>query len=284
MAEHDKPLLQLDSVCAGYGPTLILDNISITIPRGEAVSVLGRNGVGKTTLLSTIMGHTTLHRGTITMHGEDISREPPYRRSWRGLGLVPQTRRIFPSLTVAENLEVARRPGRWTSEAVYQLFPSLGERRGSMGNHLSGGEQQMLAVGRALIGNPSLILMDEPFEGLAPVIVDELSQVFGRLRAAGEPAIVLVEQHTRLALELTSRTVVLDRGRVVYDGDSQSLIQAPSRLDSLIGVAAADDVGEAGKSFDWARQPPQTTEKGDLSGGTLPHGNRRPFPATRDML
>jgi branched-chain amino acid transport system ATP-binding protein len=238
VVDHPIPLLRLDGVCAGYGPTMILEDVSLTLFPGDAVAVLGRNGVGKTTLLATIMGHTTLHRGSLAFQGDDISREAPFRRSWRGLGLVPQTRRIFPSLTVAENLDVARRPGHWTMEAIYELFPRLAERRRNMGNHLSGGEQQMLAIGRALIGNPLLMLMDEPFEGLAPVIIDELAHMLNGLRAAGEPATLLVEQYTRLALNLTDQAVVLDRGRVVYHGGSRALLDDVSRLDNLIGITA----------------------------------------------
>ena len=170
MAEH---VLDLDNVRAGYGETVVLEDIRLALAPSETVSIIGRNGVGKTTLLATIMGHTTLHSGRISLHGKDISSLATYRRVTAGLGYVPQEREIFPSLTLRENLEVAARPGTWTMETVYELFPRLAERAENRGNQLSGGEQQMLAIGRALIGNPSVLLMDEPSEGLAPVIVEE---------------------------------------------------------------------------------------------------------------
>jgi branched-chain amino acid transport system ATP-binding protein len=182
------------------------------------------------------MGHTTRHRGRIKLHGKDISNLPPHRRARAGLGYVPQEREIFPSLSLRENLEVAARPGRWTLQAVYELFPRLSERQKNRGNQLSGGEQQMLAIGRALIGNPSVILMDEPSEGLAPVIVEELARALKRLSTMSLTLIV-VEQNTRLALDLSSRVVVMDRGRIVYDGASEALSKEPDRLDQLIGVA-----------------------------------------------
>ena len=166
--------LELEGVRAGYGRTVVLDGISLTLAPAATLAVLGRNGVGKTTLLSSIMGHTTLHSGHIRFQGEELVGTPPYERCRRGIGFVPQEREIFPSLTVEENLQVAEQPGRWTIERVYDFFPSLSERRRNRGNQLSGGEQQMLAIGRALMGNPALLLMDEPLEGLAPVIVDAL--------------------------------------------------------------------------------------------------------------
>jgi branched-chain amino acid transport system ATP-binding protein len=200
--------------------------------------VLGRNGVGKTTLLASVLGHTALHAGRIAFRGQSIERLRPFQRARLGIGYVPQEREIFPSLTVDENLTVAARTGpRWTRERVYDLFPSLAARRGNMGNQLSGGEQQMLAIGRALMGNPSLLLLDEPLEGLAPVIVDSLLAALHRLRQEGGLTIVLVEQHARLALEFSSRAVVLDRGRLVYQGDSQTLLDDAQRLAELIGVA-----------------------------------------------
>ena len=209
------------------------------IEAGETVSIIGRNGVGKSTLLSTIMGHTTLHGGAIRLHGKDIVRLATYRRVAAGLGLVPQEREIFPSLSLKENLEVAARPGEWTLEKVYELFPRLAERAGNRGNQLSGGEQQMLAIGRALIGNPTVLLMDEPSEGLAPVIVEELARAVKRLTKAGGLSTVLVEQNSRLALDIAPRAVVMDRGRIVYDGTSEALRNDPARLDQLIGVAKA---------------------------------------------
>jgi branched-chain amino acid transport system ATP-binding protein len=231
--------LDLDNVSAGYGETVVLENIRLAVGAGETLSIIGRNGVGKTTLLSTIMGHTTLHGGAIRLHDRDISKLATYRRVTSGLGLVPQEREIFPSLSLRENLEVAARPGAWTIETVFQLFPRLGERADNRGNQLSGGEQQMLAIGRALIGNPTVLLMDEPSEGLAPVIVEELARAVKRLSEAAELSIILVEQNTRLALEIASRVVVMDRGHIVFDGPSEILQRDPAKLEQLIGVAKA---------------------------------------------
>ncbi len=231
--------LELEHVRAGYGETVVLEDIRLALQPGETVSIIGRNGVGKSTLLATIMGHTTLHGGSIRLKGQDISRMVTYRRVGAGLGLVPQEREIFPSLSVRENLEVAARPGYWTYKAVCDLFPRLSERAANRGNQLSGGEQQMLAIGRALIGNPSVLLMDEPSEGLAPVIVEELARVVTRLAAAKELAMIVVEQNSRLALDIAPRAVVMDRGRIVYDGDSATLRNDPARLEGYIGVVKA---------------------------------------------
>ncbi len=231
--------LALDGVFAGYGETVVLEDIELALAPGETVSIIGRNGVGKSTLLLTVMGHTTLHGGAIRLHGGDIGSLATYRRVTAGLGFVPQEREIFPSLSVRENLEVAARPGAWTLQKVYDLFPRLGERENNRGNQLSGGEQQMLAIGRALIGNPTVLLMDEPSEGLAPVIVEELARAVKRLTQDGGLTTVLVEQNTRLALDIAPRAVVMDRGRIVYDGASETLRNDPARLDHLIGVAKA---------------------------------------------
>jgi branched-chain amino acid transport system ATP-binding protein len=228
--------LTLESVRAGYGRTVVLDGVSLSLRRGATLAVLGRNGVGKTTLMSTIMGHTTLHGGSIRFRGEDITTLPTYMRCRDGIGLVPQEREIFPSLTLEENLTVAARPGRWSLARVYDFFPRLAERRRNHGNQLSGGEQQMLAIGRALMGNPVLMLMDEPLEGLAPVIVDALLSGLERLKREDDLALLLVEQHARLALELAETALILDRGAVVFSGASRDLLEAPDRLASLIGV------------------------------------------------
>ncbi len=229
--------LVLDGVSAGYGDTIVLERVALDLaPRGT-LAVLGRNGVGKTTLLATIMGHTRLRAGTIRFAGHEIAGLPAFRRARLGIGFVPQEREIFPSLTVAENLTVAARPGRWSLARVYDFFPPLAERRHHRGNQLSGGEQQMLAIGRALIGNPALVLMDEPLEGLAPVIVDALIEGLDRLKREEGLALLLVEQHARLALELTTQAIVLDRGALVFSGSSRELLAAPDRLDALMGIA-----------------------------------------------
>jgi branched-chain amino acid transport system ATP-binding protein len=231
--------LELDHVFAGYGETVVLEDIQLTLDPGETLSIIGRNGVGKTTLLATIMGHTQLHRGRLSLHGKDISKAATYIRVTLGLGYVPQEREIFPSLSLRENLEVAARPGPWTYQTVCELFPRLGERADNRGNQLSGGEQQMLAIGRALIGNPTVLLMDEPSEGLAPVIVEELARAVKRLTKAGGLSMILVEQNTRLALDIAPRAVVMDRGRIVYDGASETLRNDPAKLEQLIGVVRA---------------------------------------------
>jgi branched-chain amino acid transport system ATP-binding protein len=229
--------LVLDNVVAGYGETVIVESISLTVPSGGTLGVLGRNGVGKTTLLATIMGHTNLRSGRIGFADADISRLASYRRARLGIGFVPQEREIFRSLTVTENLTVAARSGEWSVERVYDLFPPLAARRGNRGNQLSGGEQQMLAIGRALMGNPSLLLMDEPLEGLAPVLVDSLLMAFERLKSEQTLAMVLIEQHARLALEFATHAIVLNRGAMVFSGDSSELLADSDRLHRLIGVS-----------------------------------------------
>ena len=233
--------LKFSGVSAGYGETVVLENVSLSLAAGGTLAVLGRNGVGKTTLLATVMGHTRLHSGGIAFAGKPIETLPTYRRALLGIGYVPQEREIFPSLSVDENLTVAARAtngrSRWNMERVFELFPQLANRRRNMGNQLSGGEQQMLAVGRALMGNPSLLLMDEPLEGLAPVIVDSLIAGFHKLRQDDGLAIVLVEQHARLALEFAEQAVILDRGQTVYDGAAKPLLDDPQKLADLIGVA-----------------------------------------------
>ena len=229
-------VLELRHVTAGYGETVVLEDIDLTLGRGEHVSVIGRNGVGKTTLLATIMGHTTLHRGEVMLGGARLDRVPVFRRARSGLGFVPQEREILPSLSVRENLEVAARPGPWTPERVFELFPNLKARLSSMGDQLSGGEQQMLSIARALLTNPSVLLMDEPTEGLAPVMVEALTTVLPRLRGERALSVVLVEQNSRVALAFSARTVVMDKGRIVYDGESAALRADPEHLARLIGV------------------------------------------------
>jgi branched-chain amino acid transport system ATP-binding protein len=229
--------LALDGVSAGYGDTVVLEAIALELPAGETLAVLGRNGVGKTTLLATIMGHTRLRGGSIRFAGREISGLPAYRRARLGIGFVPQEREIFPSLTVEENLLVAERPGQWSLARIYDFFPSLAARRRNRGNQLSGGEQQMLAIGRALMGNPTLLLMDEPLEGLAPVIVDALLAGLDRLKREDDLALLLVEQHAQLALELSRNAIILDRGAIVFAGTSRELLDAPETLNTLMGVA-----------------------------------------------
>jgi branched-chain amino acid transport system ATP-binding protein len=229
--------LVLADVSAGYGDTVVLDGVSLYLPSGQTLAVLGRNGVGKTTLLATIMGHTRLHRGSIRFVDREISAMPSHRRARLGIGFVAQEREIFPSLSVEENLAVAAQPGQWTVAKVYDFFPSLAERRRNYGNQLSGGEQQMLAIGRALMSNPRLLLMDEPLEGLAPVIIDALLLGLDRLKREDDLALLLVEQHAQLALELAPRAIVLDRGLIVFTGASRELLDEPLHLSQLMGVA-----------------------------------------------
>ena len=230
-------VLKAIRVIAGYGDTIVLDGLSINLEEGESISVIGRNGVGKTTLLATIMGHTTLHSGQILFAGDDQSDTPSFERVKAGLGYVPQEREIFPSLTVDENMNIGAKPGEWTAEKLFELFPNLAERRGNMGNQLSGGELQMLAIARALMTNPKVLLMDEPSEGLAPVIVEELFRVMTQLRDGGGMSIILVEQNTRIALDFSKRTMVMDRGRIIFDGESEILKREPRKLEELIGLS-----------------------------------------------
>jgi branched-chain amino acid transport system ATP-binding protein len=232
---HDAGLV-LREVSAGYGETVVLNRVSLTLKPGATLAVLGRNGVGKTTLLATVMGRTRLHGGAIAFKGAEIDRLPIYRRAGLGLSLVPQEREIFRSLSVEENLAVGERPGRWTLERVYDFFPSLKARRFNRGDRLSGGEQQMLAIGRALMGNPAYLLLDEPLEGLAPVIVDQLLAGLERLKQQEDMALMLVEQHAQLALQFTDDAIVLDRGSVVFRGPSRELAQAPEKMAELLGV------------------------------------------------
>jgi branched-chain amino acid transport system ATP-binding protein len=228
--------LRLRGVSAGYGETHVLEGIDLALSEGESLSLIGRNGVGKSTLLATVMGHTTLHAGEIALGGGRIEASPVHRRALAGLGHVPQEREIFPSLTVRENLELGARPGPWDLARVFALFPQLRERLQNAGSQLSGGEQQMLAIARALLTNPRVLLMDEPTEGLAPVIVQALVKVLARLRDEGGMAILLVEQNSRVALEFSERTVVMDKGRIVYDGASDTLRADPERLAGLIAA------------------------------------------------
>jgi branched-chain amino acid transport system ATP-binding protein len=234
-----EPLLALDDVRAGYAGAVVLDGVSLVVGEGGSLAVLGRNGVGKTTLLLTIMGYTRVGHGTIAWRGADITRVPPHRRARAGLGWVAQEREIFPSLTVEENLTVAARPGRWTLAAVKELFPRLAERRDSKGNQLSGGEQQMLAIARALMTNPALLLLDEPLEGLAPIIVEELADAIRRMTLDQGTAFILIEQHIDVALSLTEDAIVLERGSVAHRARSRDLMADQATLDRLVGLRVA---------------------------------------------
>jgi branched-chain amino acid transport system ATP-binding protein len=230
-------LLAVEGVTAGYGDSVVLEDVGFSLEDGDSLALLGRNGVGKTTLLVTLMGLTRLHRGALRWQGRDLAALPTHRRSHAGLGWVPQERFMFPSLTVEEHLTAVARPGRWTVPKVYGIFPRLAERRANYGNQLSGGEQQMLAIGRALMVNPRLLLLDEPMEGLAPIIVQELMNVIRELVGEGGMAVIVVEQHAKLALALTRKAVVLERGRVVHRADSEALLADPERLHRLVAVA-----------------------------------------------
>ncbi|MSO66601.1 MAG: ABC transporter ATP-binding protein [Pseudolabrys sp.] len=234
-----EPLLKLENVTAGYGAALVLHGISLELPENGSLAVLGRNGVGKSTLLLTILGLTQLRGGSVSWRGQDISRQPPHKRAGHGIGWVAQEREIFSSLTLDENLTVAARPGAWDFDAVFKLFPRLAERRGHMGNQLSGGEQQMLAIARALMTNPALLLLDEPFEGLAPVIVDEMAAAVKSMLADRKIAIILVEQHTEIALELTAQAIVLERGAVAHRAASRELQKDTATLERLVGLRVA---------------------------------------------
>ncbi len=230
-------LVALDRVTAGYGEGIVLDDVSLALEEGDSLALLGRNGVGKTTLLVTLMGLTRLRGGALRWCGEDLARLPTHRRSQAGIGWVPQERYMFPSLTVEEHLTAVARPGRFTVKRVYEIFPRLEERRSNYGNQLSGGEQQMLAIARALMVNPRLLLLDEPMEGLAPILVQELLGVLRDLVAAGGMTVIVVEQHAKLALSLTRQAIVLERGRVVHRSDSEALLRDPERLHRLVAVA-----------------------------------------------
>jgi branched-chain amino acid transport system ATP-binding protein len=231
--------LVLTDVSAGYGETVVLNHVSLSLAPGATLAVLGRNGVAKTTLLATVMGRTRLRSGSVVFQDSDISTWAIYRRAALGLALVPQEREIFRSLSVEENLTVGERTGRWTLARVYEFFPSLAARRFSRGDRLSGGEQQMLAIGRALMSSPTFLLLDEPLEGLAPVIVDQLLAGFERLKREEDLALLLVEQHAHLALEFADDAIVLDRGSIVYRGQSRDLADAPDLMSELLGVTRA---------------------------------------------
>jgi branched-chain amino acid transport system ATP-binding protein len=233
-------LLSLSDIRAGYGAGIVLDGVSFDLSEHGSLAVLGRNGVGKSTLILTIMGFTQIGRGRIRWRGGDITGYAPHRRAHAGIGWVAQEREIFSTLTVEENLTVASREGRWDLSAVYDLFPRLAERRRNFGNQLSGGEQQMLAIARALMTNPALLLLDEPLEGLAPIVVEELAAAIRRMTSESGDAFILVEQHADVALSLTQSALVLERGRIVHYGPSANLLADQAALDRLIGLRLAE--------------------------------------------
>jgi branched-chain amino acid transport system ATP-binding protein len=235
-----EPLLAVSDLRAGYGDAVVLDSVAFDLPYGGSLALLGRNGAGKTTLILAVMGYARVTRGSIRWRGRDLTRRAPHWRARDGLGWVAQEREIFPSLSVEENLTVAARSGRWDLAAVFELFPRLAERRASRGNHLSGGEQQMLAIARALMTNPALLLLDEPLEGLAPIIIEELTVAIQRMTEQEGTAFIMVEQHADVALSLTRDAIVLERGTIVHRGRSEDLRSDPATLDRLIGLRLAE--------------------------------------------
>ncbi len=230
-------LLKVEQLSAGYGEAVVLQDVSFALDEGATLALLGRNGTGKTTLINTLAGVTRQHGGRMALAGKPLHTLAPHQRAAAGIGWVPQERNIFKSLTVHENLTAVARPGKWTPEGVYGLFPRLAERKGNLGTQLSGGEQQMLAVGRALVLNPRLLLLDEPLEGLAPIIVDELLKAIRRITREEGLSAIIVEQHPQAILAISDQAVVLDHGSVVHASTAQALRREPALLDRLLGVA-----------------------------------------------
>jgi branched-chain amino acid transport system ATP-binding protein len=231
-------LLKVENLSAGYGEAVVLNGVNLSLPEGQTLALLGRNGTGKTTLINTLAGATRQHAGSITLGGTALHKLPSHERAAVGIGWVPQERNIFKSLTVHENLTAVARPGQpvWTPERVYQLFPRLAERKTNLGTQLSGGEQQMLAVGRALVLNPRLLLLDEPLEGLAPIIVEELLKAIRRITREEGLSAIIVEQHPQAILAISDVAAVLDHGSVVHSGGARDLREQPEVLDRLLGV------------------------------------------------
>jgi len=229
-------LLRIENLSAGYGEAVVLHDIALALGEGQTLALLGRNGTGKTTLINTLAGATRQHGGSITLGGVALHKLSPHQRAAAGIGWVPQERNIFKSLTVHENLTAVERPGKWNPQRVYEMFPRLAERKSNLGTQLSGGEQQMLAVGRALVVNPRLLLLDEPLEGLAPIIVEELLRSIARVVRDEGMSAIIVEQNPRMILPITQRAVVLDRGSVVHEGLSAELMADRERLDRWLAV------------------------------------------------
>jgi branched-chain amino acid transport system ATP-binding protein len=230
-------LLHIERLSAGYGDAVVLNDVTLSLERGQTLALLGRNGVGKTTLMDTLAGATRMRSGRIELDGIELHSLPSHARAGAGIGWVPQERNIFKSLTVHENLTAVCRPGLWTPQRSYELFPRLAERKGNLGTQLSGGEQQMLAMARALVLNPKLLLLDEPLEGLAPIIVEELLSAITRVTREEGMSVIIVEQHPQAILAISHRAVVLDHGTVVHSSDAQTLRQQPALLDQLLGVS-----------------------------------------------
>jgi branched-chain amino acid transport system ATP-binding protein len=230
-------LLRVEGLKSGYGEAVVVQGIDLVLEKGASLALLGRNGTGKTTLLNTLVGATRHHAGRIVLDGQDITGVASFKRAAAGIGWVPQERNIFKSLTVEENLSAVARPGPWTVARAYEMFPRLEERKANLGSQLSGGEQQMLAVARALVLNPKLLLLDEPLEGLAPIIVEELLRSIGRVVRDEGMSAIIVEQNPKMILPITQRAVVLDRGAVVHEGDSEALLRDPTQLEGWLSVA-----------------------------------------------
>jgi branched-chain amino acid transport system ATP-binding protein len=230
-------LLRLDALRAGYGEAVVLPNMSLRLYQGQVLALLGRNGTGKTTLINSIVGITRRFGGTVALGGRDITGMRPDQRARAGIGWVPQERNIFRSLTVEENMTAVAQPGAWTIAKIYEMFPRLKERRANFGNQLSGGEQQMLAIGRALTLNPRVLLLDEPMEGLAPIIVEELLTALSTITRAGGICSIIVEQNAQKILRLADRVVILERGAIVHDASSAALRSDPEVLERFLGVS-----------------------------------------------
>src|SRR3954467_2973517 len=266
-------LLKVENLSAGYGEAVVLNGISFALDEGKTLALLGRNGTGKTTLINTLAGATRQHAGTITLGGVALHKLASHQRAAAGIGWVPQERNIFKSLTVHENLTAVARAGRWTPERVYEMFPRLAERKTNLGTQLSGGEQQMLAMGRALVVNPRLLLLDEPLEGLAPIIVSELLKAISRITREEGLSAIIVEQHPQAILAISDRAIVLDHGSVVHADTAAALRAAPDLLDRLLGGAREREETSAQTSAGAARGrrgDPVDARTGSLAGQAGP--------------